>query len=214
MRPRGRFITLEGGEGTGKSTQARRLADRLRSAGHDVVLTREPGGSPAAEAIRALLLDGTVAPFGPAAEALLFTVARADHIKRTIRPALAAGHWVVSDRFMDSTRAYQGAAGVERDEIDRLERIAVGEDRPDLTLILDLPAGLGLRRAAARGADTDRYEADALAIHEERRAAFLAIAAAEPARCAIIDASGGEEAVAAAIAATVEARLDLSMAGG
>src|SRR5690606_31832166 len=117
----------------------------------------------------------------------LFAVARADHMKRTIRPALAAGRWVISDRFMDSTRAYQGAAGVPHAEIDRLERIAVGEDRPDLTLILDLPAELGLRRAAARGAEIDRYEADALAVHEARRAAFLAIAAAEPARCAVVD---------------------------
>ena len=212
MRLRGRFITLEGGEGTGKSTQARRLAERLRTAGHDVVLTREPGGSPAAEAIRALLLDGTVAPFGPAAEALLFAVARADHMKRTIRPALVAGRWVISDRFMDSTRAYQGAAGVPDAEIDRLETIAVGEDRPDLTLILDLPAELGLRRAVARGAEIDRYEADALAVHEARRAAFLAIAAAEPARCAIVDASGDEDAVAAAIDAAVGARLGLQRA--
>jgi dTMP kinase len=212
VRRRGRFITLEGGEGTGKSTQARRLADRLRAAGHDVVLTREPGGSPAAEAIRALLLDGTVAPFGPAAEALLFAVARADHMKRTIRPALAAGRWVVSDRFMDSTRAYQGAAGVPAAEIDRLEKIAVGEHRPDLTLILDLPAELGLRRALARGADADRYEADALAIHETRRAAFLAIAAVEPARCAVVDASGDEDAVAAAIGVAVGARLGLQRA--
>ncbi len=207
MRLRGRFITLEGGEGTGKSTQARRLADRLRGAGHDVVLTREPGGSPAAEAIRAVLLDGTVAPFGPAAEALLFAVARADHVAKTIRPALQDGRWVVSDRFFDSTRAYQGAAGVPSAEIDRLERIAVGEDRPDLTLILDLPAELGLCRAQARGVAVDRYEADVLAVHEARRAAFLTIAAAEPERCMIVDASSDEEAVAAAIGAAVDARL-------
>lgn len=214
MRPRGRFITLEGGEGSGKSTQARRLADRLRGKGHDVVLTREPGGSPAAEAIRGLLLDGTVAPFGPAAEALLFAVARADHIKRTIRPALAAGRWVVSDRFIDSTRAYQGAAGVPSAEIDRLEAIAIGEDRPDLTLILDLPADLGLQRAHSRGADVDRYEADGLAVHEARRHAFRAIAAAEPARCVIVDASGDEDSVAAAIAAAVEGRLGVAKAAG
>ena len=212
MRSRGRFITLEGGDGTGKSTQARRLADRLRGTGHDVVLTREPGGSPAAEAIRSLLLDGTVAPFGPWAEALFFAVARADHMNRTIRPALADGRWVVSDRFMDSTRAYQGAAGVPRAEIDRLEWVAVGEDRPDLTLILDLPAELGLRRAVARGAVVDRYESDALAIHEARRAAFMAIAAAEPARCSVVDASGDEDTVAAAIDAAVEERLGMDMA--
>lgn len=214
MRPRGRFITLEGGEGTGKSTQARRLAEKLREAGRDVLLTREPGGSPAAEAIRGLLLDGTVAPFGPAAEALLFAVARADHMRRTIRPALAEGRWVVCDRFIDSTRAYQGAAGVPGAEIDRLETLAVGDDRPDLTLILDLPAELGLRRMLARGAAADRYEADAIAIHEARRAAFLAIAAAEPQRCSIVDASGDVETVAAAIAAAVEARLGREPADG
>ncbi len=211
MRLRGRFITLEGGEGTGKSTQARGLADRLRGAGHDVVLTREPGGSPAAEAIRALLLEGTVAPFGPTAEALLFAVARADHVAKTIRPALEAGRWVVSDRFFDSTRAYQGADGVPGGEIDRLERIAVGEDRPDLTLILDLPAELGLRRAQARGVAVDRYEADVLAVHEARRMAFLAIAAAEPKRCVVVAASGDEEAVAAAIGAAVDARLGVKL---
>jgi dTMP kinase len=214
VRAQGRFITLEGGEGTGKSTQARRLADRLRAAGHDVVLTREPGGSPAAEAIRALLLDGTVAPFGPAAEALLFAAARADHMKRTIRPALESGRWVISDRFMDSTRAYQGAAGVPQSEIDRLESLAVGADRPDLTLILDLPADLGLRRALARGADADRYEADVLAVHEARRAAFLAIAAMEPARCAVVDSSGDEDTVAAAIGVAVGARLGVEWAAG
>lgn len=207
MRPRGRFITLEGGEGTGKSTQARRLAEALRGAGREVVLTREPGGSPAAEAIRDLLLDGTVAPFGPAAEALMFAVARADHMRRTIRPALADGVWVVCDRFIDSTRAYQGAAGVPRAEIDRLEALAIGADRPDLTLILDLPPELGLRRMRARGAAADRYEADTTAVHEARRAAFLTIAAAESERCAVIDASGDVEAVAEAIGAAVAARL-------
>jgi dTMP kinase len=204
---RGFFITLEGGEGAGKSTQARRLADWLRGRGRGVLVTREPGGPPRAEVLRELLLSGRVAPFGPEAEALVFAIARAEHLAETIRPALAAGQWVISDRFADSTRAYQGAAGVDAALLDRLEAIAVGPDRPDLTLILDLPPELGLARMRARSGDPDRFEADDLAAHAARRAAFLAIAAREPRRCAIVDAGADEDAVAAALQRVVAERL-------
>ncbi|WP_026380270.1 dTMP kinase [Afifella pfennigii] len=206
---RGRFITLEGGEGSGKSTQAWRLADLIRSAGHDVLMTREPGGSPEAETIRQLLLAGLVKPFGPTAEALFFAVARRDHVESVIRPALSAGTWVISDRFADSTRAYQGTAGAEPEKLDRLEEIAVGDTRPDLTLILDIDIAEGLARAARRSL-ADRFEADVEAVHAARRQAFLQIAAAEPERCTVIDASKDEEAVAAAIASAVRARLGLA----
>lgn len=204
---RGKFITLEGGEGAGKSTQAARLAAWLGEQNHRILVTREPGGSPAAEAIRELLLGGRAAPFGPLAEAVLFAVARADHLETAIRPALADGRWVISDRFMDSTLAYQGSNGADPAELARLEEIAVGGTRPDLTLILDLPAELGLRRARARTSGADRFEADALRLHEERRRTFLAIAAREPERCVVIDASVDEDAVATAIRAAVAERL-------
>jgi dTMP kinase len=208
VRRRGKFITLEGGEGSGKSTQAALLAAWLRSLGIVVCLTREPGGSPRAEVLRELLLGGRVAPFGAKAEALFFAVARADHMAETIRPALAEGEWVVSDRFMDSTRAYQGTAGVSAEALDRLERIAVGDDRPDLTLILDLPANVGLQRAQGRGIAADRFETDALAMHEARRNAFLDIAASHPERCVVINAGLAEDAVAKAVKAAVGARLN------
>ncbi|MBZ8132513.1 dTMP kinase [Afifella sp. IM 167] len=206
---RGLFITLEGGEGCGKSTQAWRLLDFLKEAGREVVMTREPGGSPEAETIRQLLLAGLVKPFGPDAEALFFAVARRDHVENVIRPALGQGTWVISDRFADSTRAYQGTAGASSDKLDRLEEIAVGETRPDLTLILDLDPREGLRRAALRSI-ADRFEADGLEIHAARRKAFLDIAAAEPGRCVVIDASRGEEEVAASIRAAVGERLGIS----
>jgi dTMP kinase len=207
VRRRGKLITLEGGEGTGKSTQAALLAGWLRGLGIDIVVTREPGGSPRAETLRELLLGGRVAPFGPEAEALVFALARAEHMAETIRPALDAGKWVVSDRFMDSTRAYQGTAGVSEEALSRLEDIAVGADRPDLTLVLDLPADQGLARMRGRGAAPDRFESDAVAAHEARRRAFLDIAAREPQRCAVIDANAGEAAVAEAIRAAVAERL-------
>ena len=206
---RGRLITLEGGEGAGKSTQADLLQQWLAARGVSVVRTREPGGSADAEAIRRLLLGGRVAPFGPGAEALLFAVARADHVAVTIAPALAAGQWVVCDRFMDSTRAYQGSSSVSAEELDRLERIAVGPARPDLTLILDLPASQGLQRASERRQGADRFERDSLALHEKRREAFLAIAAAEPHRCVVIDATAGPDEVAREIARAVSDRLGM-----
>ena len=209
---RGRFITLEGGEGTGKSVQAKRLEQRLAALGLAVVRTREPGGSPGAEALREAILSGFGADFGPAGQALLFAAARLDHLDRTILPALAKGAWVVSDRFADSTRAYQGAAGnLPFEFIASLERLTVGPNGPDLTLILDLAPEIGLQRAAERrrgGERADPFESEGLPFHRTLRQAFLDIAAAEPWRCVVIDADRSEEAVAAAIWSAVEARLD------
>ena len=207
---KGRFVTLEGGEGAGKSAQARRLVERLAALGLEVVATREPGGTPHAEALRELILSGALREKGPGAEAIAFSAARIDHIDHLIRPALDRGAWVVCDRFADSTRAYQGAAGrAPAGLIDRLEQVVVGADRPDLTLMLDLPPEQGLARAVARrgGAGADRFEAEGLDFHRALRAAFLKIAAAAPGRCAVIDASADEPAGAAAVWATVETRL-------
>jgi dTMP kinase len=207
---RGRFITLEGGEGSGKSTQAALLAQRLRALGVGVVLTREPGGSPGAEAIRHVLLSGAVAPLGAAAEALLFAAARDDHVRSTIEPALARGAWVVCDRFFDSTRVYQGALGGLDDKLLRaLERVTVGNLEPDLTFILDVPAELGLERAAKRGDGSgDRFESEPPAFHAELREAFRLLALREPGRCVIIDATGPEAVVAERIWKAVNERLD------
>ena len=208
--PRGRFITLEGGEGAGKSVQARRLEKRLKAAGLDVVRTREPGGSPHAEDLRKVILSGFARPFGPEGEALMFAAARIDHLDATILPALGRGQWVVCDRFADSTRAYQGAAGsLPPDYVLRLEQVVVGDARPDLTLILDLPPEAGLERASSRrgAGGADRFEAEGIAFHRTLRQAFLDIAAAEPERCAVIDALRSEDEVEADIWATVEARL-------
>ncbi len=209
----GKFITLEGGEGAGKTTQAALLRDRLVATGKQVVLTREPGGSPRAEAIRGILLSGKVKRFGPLAETVLFYVARDSHLELTIRPALEKGSWVVCDRFFDSTRAYQGAgAGVSLTILDVLERVIVGPTRPDLTLILDLPPEEGLRRARTRaekegGILDDRFEKMTLAFHNNLRQEFLDIAKAEPGRCVVIDASRPPEAVAADIWTVVRERL-------
>ncbi|MGQ7791599.1 dTMP kinase [Faunimonas sp. B44] len=212
---RGRFITLEGGEGAGKSTHARALIRWLESRGVDAVLTREPGGTPHAEALRTLLLEGLVAPFGAEAEALVFAVARADHMNHVIRPALAAGRWVVCDRFMDSTRAYQGTAGVPLEVLHRLDRLAVGDDRPDLTLVFDLPAAEGLARAARRrSGETDRFEQDVAAVHEARRRAFLEIAQSEPERCVVLDATRPVDEVSRAAEDAVAARLGSALPGG
>lgn len=212
--PKGKFITLEGGEGAGKSTQAKLLRDRLAARGIDVVLTREPGGSPRAEAIRTVLLSGKAKRLGPMGEALLFYVARDSHLELTIRPALARGAWVVCDRFHDSTRAYQGAAGgVPIAALDALERIVVGATQPDLTLILDLPADEGLKRAAQRAEATDqqadRFESMDPRFHQNLREEFLKIAEAEPWRCAIIDANRSVQAVAETIWSVVTQRLNL-----
>jgi len=204
---RGRFITLEGGEGAGKSTQARLLAEHLRELGHECVVTREPGGSPVAESLREVILSGAAAPLGPSAETVLFAAARIDHVVQTILPALARGAFVVCDRFTDSTRVYQGAMGkVDPSLIRTLEEIATAQCRPDLTLILDLPAQTGLARAAARRNQqaADRYEAEGLAFHEGLRTAFLQIAESEPARCRVVDAVRPPEEVAQAILAVLE----------
>jgi dTMP kinase len=206
---RGRFITFEGGEGAGKSTQLKRLADRLRGLGLEVVATREPGGSQGAEAIRELVLNGAADRWSPVTETLLMYAARRDHIERVIAPALARGAWVACDRFADSTRAYQGAAGgIDPALIAALEAQVLGEARPDLTLVFDLPPQAGLARAQARGGEM-RFESKGLALHERLREGFLAIARAEPGRCALIDAAAPVEAVEAAIWDVVRERLGL-----
>jgi dTMP kinase len=209
MAERGRLITFEGGEGAGKTTQVARLARALRAAGHEPLTTREPGGTEGAEAIRGLLTAGAVDRWDPLAETLLHMAARHDHLTRLIAPALAAGRWVLCDRFADSTRVYQGlAAGLGLARVDRLHREVFGELRPDLTLILDLPVATGLaRRRAARGGN--RYERMDDAFHERVRQGFAEIAAAEPERCVPIDATAPEEEVAHAILAAVRARLGL-----
>ncbi|MGG5821695.1 dTMP kinase [Falsiroseomonas sp. HW251] len=203
---RGRFITFEGGEGGGKSTQVRRLAAHLSERGVPVVLTREPGGSAGAEAIRAVLLNGQ--GFDPIAEAMLMFAARREHVVATIRPALDAGMWVISDRFADSTRAYQcHGQGVPGEVYRRLADLALEGLTPDLTLILDLPPEAGMARAASRGVAADRYERLDAGFHARVRAGFLAIAAAEPARCVVLDASRDADAVFADVVKEVAVRL-------
>jgi dTMP kinase len=205
---RGRFITFEGGEGAGKSTQVQRLAARLQAQGREVVTTREPGGSPGAESIRDIVLRGDADRWSPVTETLLMYAARRDHVERVIRPALARGAWVVCDRFFDSTRAYQGAAGgVDPAFITALETFVVEATRPDLTLIFDLPVDEGLRRAHARAGAEMRFESKGLAFHERLREGFLGIAAAEPDRCAVVDATGSPDDVAARVWTAVEGRL-------
>jgi dTMP kinase len=206
----GRFITFEGGEGAGKSTQVRKLVDALSARGLETVATREPGGSPNAEELRKALLAGLVAPLGPAAEAMIFSAARIDHLDNLIKPALARGAFVVCDRFADSTRAYQGALGSLSDEfIDGLERVTVGDNMPDLTFMLDVPAEEGLARAGKRRGDdaADRFEAENIDFHRSLRAAFRAIAERNPQRCVIIDATRSPDDVAADIWREVETRL-------
>jgi dTMP kinase len=200
-----RFITFEGGEGAGKSTQIRLLSQHLREFAHEVVLTREPGGTPLAERLRSLILSGEARDMGPLGEALLFSAARIDHIDHLIGPALERGAYVLCDRFADSTRAYQGAkGGVSPSVLLLLERIALAGLRPGLTFILDLPPEIGLERARARrGAqEVDRFEAEDIDFHAQLRARFLDIAVAEPERCAVIDATRSPEAVAESIWST------------
>lgn len=208
---KGRFITLEGGEGGGKSTQVFRLADRLRRAGLQVVATREPGGAEGAEIIRKLLVSGDPGRWDAMTELLLHFAARRDHLRRTIWPALERGHWVVCDRFADSTMAYQGyGQGLGRTPVDTVYRLVVGDFKPDLTLILDLPAAVGLGRADTRGGE-NRYERMDLAFHERLRQGFLEIARGEPERCVVIDASRPIDTVAEAIAAAVRSRLSVAV---
>jgi dTMP kinase len=206
---RGYFITFEGGEGAGKSTQIRRLAEVLKARGFDVLVTREPGGSPGAEAVRHVLLSGAAEKLGPEMEAILFASARNDHVEQIIRPAVASGKIVLCDRFMDSSRVYQGVTGgLDPEFMRQLEEVAINGMTPDLTLILDIDPVLGLERAAKRRAGpADRYEKETVAMHRRRREGFLDIARREPQRCKVVDASAGPEKVAAAILANVTAVL-------
>jgi dTMP kinase len=200
-----RFITLEGGEGTGKSTQAKRLGAALKAKGIGSILTREPGGSPGAEQVRKLLVEGEPGRWEPLTETLLMFAARSDHVGRTIKPALAKGQWVICDRFSDSTYAYQGIGrGVPRETIRRIEAVALQEFRPDLTLVLDLDVATGLARAAQRRGSEDRFEKFDAAFHEKLRNAFKDIARRDSARCILIDAGGSEDVVEAAIWAAVK----------
>ena len=201
---RGRLVTLEGGEGAGKSTQARRLASWIACRyGVDVVVTREPGGAPEAESIRDLLLAGATDRWDPGTEALLHVAARREHVLKTIRPALCEGRWVISDRFLDSTRAYQGVVqGAGLDLVDGISRLAIGPLRPDLTFLLDLPAGMGLCRVERRGA-SNRYERMGEDFHERLRSAFLKIASQETGRIKVVDASASEDEVAGCLNAEV-----------
>lgn len=200
----GRFITFEGGEGAGKSTQIARLKNALEARGLTVVVTREPGGSPGAEKIREMLLSGNARDLGPRGEAMLFAAARADHVDSTIRPALERGDWVLCDRYADSTRVYQGEAGVDTDYLDLLETAAVAGLRPELTILVDVPADIGLKRvssraSAAEGAAPDRFEEDDLKVQERRRVLFLDLARREPHRFAVIDGRATADAVETAI---------------
>ena len=208
MIARGRFITLEGGEGAGKSTQCRRLALALAASGLPVLRTREPGGTPGAERIRDLLLGH--GPWETVAEAMLHFAARREHVARVIRPFVEAGGWVVCDRFADSTLAYQGAQGLPREVWARLADVALEGFGPNLTLVLDLPVEAGIARAAARSS-ADRYERMGAAFHRRVRDGFLSIAAAEPQRCAVIDAGAGAETVFAEVARTVRERLGAAL---
>jgi dTMP kinase len=207
---RGRFITFEGGEGSGKSTQIKALAQRLDAAKLRAIVTREPGGSPGAEIIRHLVLSGMGKLLGADAETLLFAAARDDHVRSVIKPALNQGVWVLCDRFSDSTRAYQGSLGnVAPAVLNAMERVTIGDLKPDLTIILDVPVEVGLQRAAARrgtGAP-DRFEAEDIKFHQQLRDAYRRIAAAEPQRCILIDANADTAAVAAAVWAAVRDRL-------
>ena len=211
MNRAGRFVTFEGGEGAGKTTQIERLAAALRSVGVEVVATREPGGTPGAEAIRQLLVTGPTERWEPLTETLLHLAARCDHVSRRIRPELAAGRWVLCDRFTDSTRVYQGLAGaVGLEIVDRLHQIVLGDLSPDLTLVLDLPVEAGLARRAV-SAGEDRYERMGLDFHRRVREGFLTLARTAPERCVVIDASGGIDDVAAAVRSAVTARLNVPL---
>ncbi len=208
--PVGRFITFEGGEGAGKSTQISVLADRLNAANHRTITTREPGGSAGAEIVRHLVLSGMGKFLGADAEALLFAAARDDHVHQVIQPALKSGIWVLCDRFTDSTRVYQGKLGkVNPALIETMERVTIGDLKPDLTLILDVPVAVGLRRAVLRRgkAVADRFEEEDVAFHERLRDAYLQIAAEEPQRCVLIDANADQDTVATRVWSAVSERL-------
>ncbi len=204
----GLFITFEGGEGAGKSTQVKRLGDYLSAAGRQVVLTREPGGAPGAEAIRKLLVEGAASRWDGVTEALLHTAARRDHLVKTVWPALEAGKIVISDRFVDSTTAYQGYGhGLDVAMLEMLYKAAIGTFRPDLTLIIDVPLDIGLARAGARGGVENRYENMDRKFHERLRDGFLTIAKLEPARCKVIDGARDADQVQADVRAAVDGAL-------
>ena len=199
---RGKFISFEGGEGSGKSTQIKKLADRLATAKLRAIVTREPGGSPGAEIIRHLVLSGMGKLLGPEAETLLFAAARDDHVRTVIQPALSQGIWVLCDRFSDSTRAYQGRLGqVSPAVLNAMQRVTIGDLKPDLTIILDIPVEVGLKRAAARRGTgvPDRFEAEDVKFHQDLREAYQQIAAEDPQRCALIDANADTDTVAARV---------------
>lgn len=212
---KGGFITLEGGEGAGKSTQIQRLAAALKRSGLPVITTREPGGSPGAEAIRSLLVEGAVDRWDAITELLLHYAARRDHLAQTILPALQSGTWVICDRFADSTMAYQGyGLSLGRDVVEHAHALAVGDTRPDLTVILDVPLDVGLARAQERdGTDANRYERMDRDFHQRIRDGFLDIAKREPERCVVIDATADADAVHARIADAAKQRLGLSLEG-
>src|SRR3984893_8475450 len=213
---RGRFISFEGGEGSGKSTQIKTLAERLNAAKLRTIVTREPGGSPGAEIMRHLVLSGMGKLLGPDAETLLFAAARDDHVRTVIQPALSHGIWVLCDRFSDSTRAYQGRLGnVSPEILNAMERVTIGDLRPDLTFILDVPVEIGMQRAAARrgtGAP-DRFEAEDVRFHQQLREAYRQIAASEPQRCVLIDANAEASTVGANLWAALRDRFFASSAG-
>ena len=210
--PQGKFITLEGGEGAGKSTQAALLADALRSAGNPVVATREPGGTEGAEAIRALLMHAPDHGWSAVSEVLLHYAARREHLDKVVLPALSRGTCVVCDRFADSTMAYQGyGLGCDRQMIGALHQLVIGPFRPDLTLVLDVEPGQGQARTASRGQPSDRYERLDSTFHARVRAGFLAIAGAEPERCVVVAASGSVAEVAQRIRRIVADRLRIGL---
>lgn len=215
---KGFFITFEGGEGAGKSTQIERLAAKLRAKKYAILVTREPGGSPGAEAVRHVLLSGAAEPFGPKMEALLFAAARSDHVEQVIRPAIERGVIVLCDRFIDSSRVYQGVTGgLDPAFMEVVEQVSINGTVPDMTLILDIDPAEGLKRAAVRRSPNDvpdRFEKETVSIHQQRRDAFLAIAASEPERCVVIDASKSPGEVEDAITAAVFGGLEARMAAG
>lgn len=213
---RGRFITFEGGEGSGKSTHIKRLAERLEAAKLRAIVTREPGGSLGAEIIRHLVLSGMGKLLGPEAETLLFAAARDDHVRTVILPALNQGTWVLCDRFFDSTRAYQGRVGhVAPALLDALQRVTIGDLKPDLTFILDVPVEVGLKRAAVRRGSgaPDRFESEDINFHQTLREAYRDIAASDPQRCVLIDATAEVNAVAGQIWAALRDRFFVDSAG-
>jgi dTMP kinase len=213
---RGRFISFEGGEGSGKSTQIKTLAERLAAAKLRAIVTREPGGSPGAEVIRHLVLSGMGKLLGPEAETLLFAAARDDHVRTVIEPALKQGIWVLCDRFSDSTRVYQGSLGqVSPTILNAMQRVTIGDLKPDLTVILDVPVEVGLKRAAVRRGTgvADRFEAEDIKFHQQLREAYQRIAAAEPERCVLIDASADPSVVALNVWSALRDRFFKAAAG-